>query len=291
MTRRPINILVPPGIGDGYWVFVKLRGFLAAHGITMPHVWIHDTGPSARSAGFWSRVPFVHFAGLGQLPKKSLYARNAYCLPGTVVQRGAGSWDYFLSFNGTLERGLSLDAALPGVPTNWYEPLTQPSDRQATIDHYRMLYGRYVVCAFWDKGFYQSWLAQFSEEQIVTTLRLLADTGCTPLLIGAGWDRGGICERVAARDSRFVSLVGETSFDQLMALLEGAAGVFGFPAGNTLLGPYLRRPSVLLWHEHFSRAMWRNVCPPDPHYRALSTQEATPASVVAELTAVMEVAA
>jgi len=29
----PVKILVPPGIGDGYWVFVKLRAFLEERGI------------------------------------------------------------------------------------------------------------------------------------------------------------------------------------------------------------------------------------------------------------------
>jgi len=287
---RPFRILVPPGIGDGYWVLVKLRGFLAARGITMPHLWIHDSGPPGRAAGLWSRVPFVHFVGAGTLPEKTRQIRLAYEPPGIVAQRRVGVWDWFLSFNGTLARGISLDQALPGA-VNWYEPLTRPAGQSGAVEEYQVRFGRYVACAFWDHGFYGRWLEEFGEDRILETLRLLADEGLTPVLMGAEWDRGGLCSRLAAADSRFVSLVGETDFDQLTALLEGAEGVLGFPAGNSLLGPYFRRPTVLLWHEHFKRAMWRNVCPPDPHYQALHTAEATPRSVADALFTLMEVAA
>lgn len=289
MRPRPIRILVPPGIGDGYWVFVKLRGFLASHGISMPELWVHDQAPASRSAGFWQRVPFVRFMGSGQLAKKDLYARRAYRPPGIPVQRRVHSWDYFLSFNGSLESGRSLDAALPG-PTNWYESLTRPANHDETVAGFRSRFGRYVACAFWDHGFYRSWLSEFGEARIVDTLRLIVRAGYTPVLMGAGWDRDGIGTRIAAADPAFVDLVGETDFDQLTALLEGAAGVLGFPAGNSILGPYFRRPTVLLWHEHFHRQMWRNVCPPDPHYRTMATRDATPDGVAGTLRELMEAA-
>lgn len=195
------------------------------------------------------------------------------------MQRRVESWDYFLSFNGTLEQGRSLDEAMPGS-CNWYEPLTRPAELDIMVATYQARFGRYVACAFWDHGFYRHWLSEFSEARIVVMLGLLADAGCTPVLMGAGFDRGGLASRLAAVDPRFVDMVGETDFDQMTALLEGAAGVLGFPAGNSLLGPYLRRPTVVLWHEHFKRAMWRNVCPPDPHYQTMHTREASPCGVV-----------
>ena len=290
MSPRPVRILVPPGIGDGYWVFVKLRGFLAARGITMPEIYVHDQSPTQRSAGFWARVPFVRFVGAGALPSKSPHVRLAYRPPGVVVQRRVAKWDFFLSFNGTLERGLSLDAALPGPAAAWYEPIERPAGLDALVAGFRGRFGRYVACAFWEHGFYRKWLAQFGEDRIVATLRGIADAGFTPVLMGANWDRGGIGARVATADTRFVDLVGETDFDQLTALLEGAAGVLGFPAGNSLLGPYFRRPTVLLWNDHFDRRMWRNVCPADGSYRPLGTDEASPARVLDTLLPMLEAA-
>lgn len=285
MTR----ILVPPGIGDGYWVFVKLRGFLEAKGITMPEVWVHDASPASRSAGFWARVPFVRFAGAGVLPRKDRRVKLAYTAPGIAVQRNVEKWNYFLSFNGTLEQGRSLDEAMPG-PCNWYEPLTRPPDADAQVATYRARFGRYIACTFWEHGTFRQYLSEFNEAQIVVTLRLLADAGCTPVLLGAEWDRNGIASRIAAQDPRFVDLVGATDFDEMTALLEGAAGVFGFPAGNSLLGPYFRRPTVLLWHRHFHQKMWTNACPPDPHYQALPTQGATPEGSAEAMLNLMDVA-
>lgn len=288
---KPVRILVPPGIGDGYWVFVKLRAFLKARGITMPDVYVHDAAPSGRSAGFWQRVPFVRFMGSGNLSKKSRKRANlAYRPPGVAVQRNVESFDYFLSFNGSLEAGRSLDQAMPNVPASWYEPLDRPGTIDALTAEYQARFGRYVACAFWDHGFYRRWLAEFSEEQVIASLRQFADEGITPVLMGASWDKNGLGSRLAQTDQRFVDLVGGTDFDQLTALLEGAAGVFGFPAGNSILGPYFRTPTVLLWSEHFDRRMWSNVCPPpESPYKVLPTVGTTPDLAAETLLTMMEV--
>lgn len=273
-TPSDVKILVPPGIGDGYWVMVKLRGFLEDRGIYLPEVYVHDSG-HRRAAGLWSRVPFVRFAGFGSLPEGRPERYRAYHPPGAPVQRGVDGFDYFVSFNGTMDAGKSLQEALPGEP-RWYEPLFRPKSLEWRVAAYRDELGSYVATAFWDRGFYRGWLAEFGEDRIAETLGRIADAGRTPVLMGADWDRGRICDRLAARDPRFVSLVGDTTFDDLVALLEGADGVFGFPAGNTMLGPYLRRPTVLLWNGHFPRSFWTNACPPDAPYRPVSTRDADP---------------
>lgn len=275
------TILVPPGIGDGYWVLVKLRGFLRQHGIQNPTIYVQDSAPR-RSHGMWMRVPFVTWGGYAELPKaraSKVFARRAYRLPGYAVQRRVLGFDWFLSFNGSLDAGRSLDDALPG-PANWYEPMHDAALTGTHAAAYRQRFGRYVLCAFWEHGGYQKWLVPFGEDRITETLRLLADAGLTVVVMGAAWDRGAIADRLAAADPRFTGLVGETNFDELCGLVAGSAAVLGFPAGNTLLGPYFRRPTTLLWHNHYHRAMWRNSVPPDARdYHALDVVQATPGSV------------
>lgn len=289
---RPARILVPPGIGDGYWVLTKLRGFIEARGLELPEVWVHDGGGPRRSGDFWAAVPFVRFGGYAQEPKPGAWtevSRRAYLLADYPVQRNVpGGFDWFLSFNGCVDHGRSLDEAMPG-PTEWYPPLFKTKDREAATASYRERWGSYVVVAFWDHSFYLKWLAEFSEAQIVSTLRRLADRGLTVVVSGAEWDKAGIATRLAGADRRFVNLVGQTSFTELAALLEGAAGVFGHPAGSTLLGPFFRRPTLLLWHEHFPRAMWRNVVPPDAAYQAVWTRNANPAELADRLVGMMGV--
>jgi len=265
-TRKPspVKILVPPGIGDGYWVAVKLRGFLQARGIDLPEVYVHKTGP-ARAAEFWQRVPFVRWGGFAEFANRRII-RQAYVEGTHPVQKNVGAFDFFLSFNGTLGKGRSLQEALPG-PEEWDLPLFRTKRHELASTLYPQVYGDYIVTAFWDKSFYRKWLAEFSEGQIVETLRLLQDQGLQVIVTGAEWDKGGIAERVAASDARFESLIGETSFGALTGLLAGSKGVFGFPAGSTLLGPLFGAPTLLLWSERqFPRPFWTNTVDPDARY-------------------------
>lgn len=291
------TILVPPGIGDGYWVLVKLRGFLESKGISMPEIWVHDSGPR-RSGEMWSRVPFVRFAGYAEVPKlvppkkprrkvaltaeqiaSTIAVKRAYTESGYPVQRKVQGFDYFLSFNGTLGHGRSLDEAMPG-PVDWYTPIASFAEEKAHELCYRERWGSYVVAAFWDRGFYANWLREFDTNAIAVMLRTVADAGHTVVVMGAEWDKDGIGPRIAAQDARFVNLIGATSFAALLGLLSGAAGIIGFPAGNTLLGPYFRRPTVLLWNDHFNRNFWRNACPPDAsNYKPVGTSGANPVDV------------
>jgi hypothetical protein len=284
MSRASARILVPPGIGDGYWILVKLRGFLARLKLQTAEVFVHDAGGPRRSGKMWERVPFVSFRGYAEIPKGPSTRRafnRAYKTPGTAVQSRVLGFDYFLSANGSLDHGMTLDQALPG-PTNWYEPLCCNGITQKHAATFGARFGPYVVAAFWDHGFYRKWLEAFGGQQIVETLARIADAGKTVVVTGAAWDRGAICERIAAADPRFVSTVGETSFDELAGLLAGAESVVGFPAGSTILGPYFRTPTVMLWHRHFPRSFWRSACAPDPaNYRPIDVESATPATVAA----------
>lgn len=272
-----VRILVPPGIGDGFWVMTKLRAFLEERRLYLPEVWIHDAGPR-RSDEFWRRVPFIRFGGYAPL-NDSKASWHAYHPPGIAVQRTPG-FDYFLSVNGTLEAGRSLDESLPGA-IDWYAPIFRPKEEEAYRRQFRATYGSYVVAAFWEQRMYQKWLAEFTEDDISATLGLFGDAGYRIVLMGAEWDRGRICTRLAGRDSRIVDLVGQTDFTALTGLLSGARGVVGFPAGSTLLAPYFRVPTVLLWNRYFNQAFWRNAVAPDAPYRALSTHQLRPQMVVA----------
>lgn len=295
MRRRPTSarILVPPGIGDGYWVLTKLRAFMERHGLIDAEIHVHDSGPR-RADGMWRRVPFVRWGGYAALgPMRGatrVILNRAYRQAGVAVQRRVLGFDYFLSLNGSLDHGLSMDRAMPGR-TEWFEPLTKMEVTETYANEYRRAHGEYVAVGLWDHGFYRHWTAQFPEPRIVEALRAIADER-TVVIMGAGWDQGGLGDRVAAADERFINLVGATDFDALTGVLSGAAAVFGFPAGNTMLGPRFGAPTLLVWNEHFPRQFWHNACPPDPRiYRALGTKDLTVAQVIDGLRGMMRAAA
>lgn len=269
-VKDAAKILVPAGIGDGYWVATKLRGFIEQERLHLPEIYVHDTGPR-RSDEFWRSIPFVRFAGYHPLPPKTPYAARAFTQRGFVVQRDVPGMDYFISMNGALESGQTVDQAMQG-PTDWYPTLFHSKEEDQFRDHYKAKYGSYVVVAFWDKGFYQKWLREFSIRAIVMVLQSILMTGRKVVIMGAEWDKEGITQQIAAYDKRFISIVGSTSYTQMIGLIRGASGVFGFPAGNTLFGAFLQRPTLILWNRHFRQEFWRNVCPPRaPHYRAMPT--------------------
>src|SRR5687768_4863988 len=277
----PVRILVPPGLGDGFWVLVQLESFLKEKGIVLPEIWAHDAGPR-RSEEFWQRVPFVRWGGYAPLPLRDPISRQAYTQLGYGVQENVHGFDYFLSCNGTLEHGGTVDDAIPGA-SDWYPPLFRPKAELRYAEGFRQKYGDYVVTGFWDRGMYQKWLLEFSEQKITATLSALADAGKTVIVTGAEWDADRIGDRLCAADAQIVNLIGQTSFDALLGLVAGSAGVLGFPAGSTLLGPLYRKPTVLLWHEHFPPAMWMNCVTPDANYLPVYVKGAEPERVASTL--------
>lgn len=282
-----MKILVPSGIGDGYWVIAKLKAFIQRTKIKDPEIWV-DGGEPRRSHGMWARVPFVRWGGYAPpFPKArstQVILNRAYKLPGTPAQPRVFGYDYFVSLNGSLVGGRSLDQAMPHDATNWYEPFTKMEVTNAEAAKFQMLYGSYVVVGLWENGFYRNWLNALPEQSIVEILRTVADAGHTVVLMGAAWDRGGIQDRIAASDERFVNLVAETTFDELTGLLQGASACFGFPAGTTLIAPRFRTPTLMLWHHHFRREFWANACPPDrTFYQPVSITGAKPLDIAESL--------
>lgn len=282
---KTARILVPPGIGDGWWVLIRLRDFMRQRGIEEAQVWIHDGGGPKRAHGMWARCPFITFMGYEFIDRKKPGVREilhrAYQAPGTPVQEDVLGFDFFLSVNGGLDAGLTPEEAMPGVAFNWYEPIHDEATTAELAQAYRERFGDYVATCFWDHGYYKNWLKAFSEERIVETLRLIADSGRTVVVMGSDWDKGAIGSRIAAADPRFQSLIGDTDFDGLTGLLRGARGVFGFPAGNTMLGPYFGTRTVLLWNQFFPRQFWTSTVPPDQaRYQPLDTERTTPAKIV-----------
>lgn len=268
------RILVPAGIGDAYWVMTKLKGFLAEKGIVdHPDVVVQDAGGPKRTEPFLRTVPFIHAGGYELLRTRSRIWKEAYLIDGrTVYEKPFPGIDWFIAYNGAMRYGRSLAERDPQWPVDWYfkqhvtkESLAFQRDCQEG--------GPYAIVYLTDGGMYQDWLKAFTPEQIYATLKLIQlRHGLRIIFIGAVWDRNMTGERLAQYgDADWVDLVGETNYDQMIGALRGASLVFGYPAGNTILGAVFRRPTVLLWHDYFNRNFWTNACPPDGSYVALNT--------------------
>jgi len=273
------RILVPAGIGDAFWVMTKLQGFLKEKGIVdPPEIVVQDAGGPKRTEPFLRTVPFVYAGGYELLRTRHRIWKEAYLVDGrTVYEKPFPGIDWFIAYNGIMRYGHGLGDRDPQWPVDWYfkqhvtkEMLAFRKDCEAD--------GPYCIVYLTDGGMYQEWLKAFTPEQIVKTLRMVSKTlGLRMIFIGAEWDKQMTGERLAQYgDEDWVDLVGMTNYDQMVGALRGASLVFGYPAGNTILGTVYGIPTVLLWHDYFNKNFWTYACPPDAPYEALNTIGLTP---------------
>jgi len=280
--QRP-RILVPPGIGDAYWVTVKLPGFLRTHGFADPDVLVQESGPR-RTEPFLRSLPFVHAAGVGRRPPEQI-TLEAYRRAGrTVFRRATDDADYFISYNGVLGAGRSLAQVDPDFGVDWY-PRMHEAKAQTEFRAVMTAGGPYCVAYLPMSGLYTTWLGEFGPSRTLETLWLIRRAlNMRIVFLGAAWDSGSLGATLASREepsATWVNLIGQTSYDEMLGLLRGASLVFGYPSGATILAAVLFRPTVLLWSRHFTRAFWTNTVPPDARYAAVAAMNCTPESILA----------
>jgi len=291
-TKKPVGkrarILVPPGIGDIYWVACKLQAFIKKHDLGVPDVFIACTnGEKQRSLPYVERLPFVRAAGfhVEDIRRNKLWNR-AYKQDGSGIFKNVLGFDFFLSANGPFRFDKTLEQIMPGYDTNRYPPMFVSIDECHATVVYKKLFGDYIVAFFTYHGMYRRWLKEFPITKIYKTMRDITEqTGMRFVLTGAEWDHSrdaGVAEvneqlmsiHDCSGDSFLVDLVGKTSLPGYFALLRGARGCLGFCGGNTILAPTFGVPTVILWNNYFRPTFWRNCCPPDTVgrlYRPITT--------------------
>jgi SAM-dependent methyltransferase len=309
LRRAPVKrtrILVPPGIGDIYWVLCRLQAFVDLHGCSLPDIYVSSPDPSRdRSAEFVSMFPFVHFAGYyPHDTRKDKIWKQAYMQDGNGVFRNVHGFDWFLSANGPMRFGKTLDQCFPGCTTNWYPPMFESIDQRTYRARMGRGLGKYIVAFFTHHGMYeQHWLRELSRDRLFEALRgIHAETGARIVLTGARWDSEGGEKNVNAYlmakarklpvESRFIiDLTGQTSLDQFFGLMRGALGCIGFCGGNTIMSTVFRKPTVIFWNKYFDERFWRNACPPDGlgrWYRPLNTQTPNVSIISAMTSAIVD---
>lgn len=279
---RP-QILVPPGIGDSLWSVTKLRGLLRAKGLGLADVWVQHAGGPKRTQPFLNTIPFLHAAGYKELSDRSPVFHEAYMQDGRTIFPDVAGCDYFIAYNGVLRFGKRLEEVDAEYGCEWRPKMHVSKEAQAFADKLKGP-GPYVFTYWAEAGMYRRWLAEFPKEQIAEALKLIErKLGFRIIFFGAPWDRGQVGRTIAQMDDGWLDLIGATSFDQMLGGLLGASAVVGFPAGNTILGAVLNRPTVLLWNDYFQMPFWENCCPPDASYSALATKGLWPERLLFEV--------
>lgn len=275
------SILVPGGIGDVFWDLVKMESFCEKEGIGIPEIFVHSGNDRKRSLPFIEKFPIAKAGDYIEIKNNFQEFKDGYLYDKANLFQNVAGCDLFLTFNGSLRMGRELHEVRPEWESNWYPKMFRSISQIETGISYKAAYGPYMIGYFVPHGMYREWLVQFPKEKIYESMRaVVLETKMRVVLIGAKWDEGQLenyfLQRAEADglESSFINLVGKTSLEDLLALVENCELMYGFPSGSSFLAPYYKKQTVILWASYFKENFHWNCIAPDARnnwYHALQT--------------------
>jgi SAM-dependent methyltransferase len=256
--QNRIKLLVPPGIGDVYWPLIKTESLLKREGITPP-VDVYVACPRAkmynshaRAFPYLEMIPFLHSTGEVRYNSDGdpLW-KEAYTKQGRTVFRDVLGCDYFITWNGYTRAGKTLESVDPDLKCNWDLPrfisLNEEKYKKDSIKKY----GNYVVF-YWPLAG-TSIFKHVSIEQIADGCNQIAkQTKCTPLLVGAIWDKNNpnIDKLYSLLLKDTIDLRGKTTVEEIFGLMRGSRAVVGMNSGITIMSGVFGVKTILLYHDY-----------------------------------------
>ncbi len=254
------SILVVPGVGDAYWVMVKLESFLIKNGFEKPHIKIWNLSVP-RSKEYIEMYDFIGTVEYVDIPKDEIFHRS-YMTPGYDLVKDVHGYDFFICPNGSLRHGYSMEQILPDLNTNWFPPMRMSSVLDDLEDSFREIYGDYIVARFSNIGMWKRWEEHLPADKICNLLLSIQEETEFKILL-AGFQPGSIADKIMKRDGkdRIKNITEKVPFLEHLALLKAAKGLIGYASGNLILGVSFFRPTLLFWSDYFSRNFAFNCVP------------------------------
>lgn len=283
-TGQP-RILVASGIGDIYWVLVKLRAFMRQEGIERPELLILTDENSwsssrLRAVPFLKMVPFIDVGDpptvLRHPPGKRLkeldkFYNNLSTKTGNEITKGFLGYEWLMCYNGMINTGNWLES--DPLECEWYFTMEFPPEQEEYRSACMEKYGRYAVFFFSLVGdFVRLNLTQFSLESMAKSINMFcSSSGRVPIFIGAWWDlhwpvqgHKDLLPMLLDMIPNHINLVGQTTLPQAFGIMQGADIVAGYHCGLTNMAIVFGKPTVLLWAEgRFPANTMLAVAPPD----------------------------
>lgn len=257
-----VRILVSAGIGDIYWVLVKLRAFCRSKGITgKPFISILADPASEghlRSLPLLEMTPFVEVGKPAFVPLdpvkprpehiQEIY-REAFNECGRTAYPGLYGHDYFICYNGVINSGHWLDDC-DGLECEW--DLGIVTDGKEWVgSHLVEKHGKYMALYLTFNGNYIKYqLNQFPLDELAESIRRLSiRLDLIPVFIGAWWDLqyNDILSQLMSMVPGSINIIGRTSLDQALDVMDNSEMIIGYHSGLTNLGLARGNKTVLLW--------------------------------------------
>jgi hypothetical protein len=264
------RILVAGGIGDVYWVMVKIEAFCKREGIKeKPKIMVLAPdglweSAKKRSIPFLEMIPSVTVGNPStvlNMPnecKDNKYMMKIYGGYETkAIYPGFMGYEYFICYNGVINTGKWIEE-VDDLACNWYLPLHISERQKQYQSNCQQQYGKYAVFYFSMVGdFLTKNMGQFSLNKMAESINhLVKQTNLSPVFIGASWDLHWPDKNKNWEDQLpiliskvpgAINLVGKTKLDEAFGVMRGAELISGYHCGLTNIGIMLRKPIVLLW--------------------------------------------
>ena len=281
-----VRILIPPGIGDAYWVLVKLPAFLKRNGLSNPELTVlsRETYGNShlRSLPFLQMFDFVSVGTPQFTPNTDAVqsvCNEAYLGPGRSIFQDVLGYDYFIAYNGRINSGGWIED--DDIECNWYPEFN--FDLESIAAKFRSEIGPYAVLSWLFAGSFQSHMADFPIPQIAEALNsFLSKTNLTPVFTGADWDIVGpddTVRQLARMIPGSIDLIGKTSLQDSFGLLKVSEIVTGYHAGLTNIAAVFGIKTLLLWDDRYPESTSWACVPPKArrsNYSAIKTKGLTP---------------
>jgi ubiquinone/menaquinone biosynthesis C-methylase UbiE len=288
--QKRTKILVPPGMGDAYWSVVKMQSFMETIGKEgeIPDVYVacnkdRKREGHKRAFPFLKLFPFLKSTEISF--NTSIYPKEiwleAYRDAGRTVFEDICGCDYFLSYNGQLSNGFSLDEVDGELDCNWIPDMFESLDQMNYEKACKNKYGKYIVFYFLFHGHYGHWQGEFTKQQMINSVNMICqETDSVPVFAGAVWDSEFEDQTDVINNIPFsIDLRGKTSVEELFGLIKGSKCVVGYPSGLTIMSTVLKQKTVIIWNDYYNKDFMWNSCPPEVRnksYLVVNTKDAFP---------------
>jgi hypothetical protein len=267
--KRPLSILMLPGMGDIYWVMIFLQDFLKQKQIEDPpdvYIWNFDERP--RSLEYVEKIPFVRAAGYYNAPitddNRKIFNITYHSGEYSVVKDFEG-FDYYISVNGYTRQGGCLDDEDMAYKTDWYFPMFESLEEKQYGIEFKKKHKDYILCYFSDSGMFQSWVKKWPPKRIADMLlQVWKQSGCKLVFSGLSWDNKFLIEVQENLPKKAYINTAGTTLDEFFGMLKQANGMIGWCGGNTIMSTRFKVPTIIIWDEYFDdNGFAENCCPPN----------------------------